>query len=65
MLKMLILKGFSYLRYIQVLWAMEIAETHVGRAHSAAFDHCSADLQVRKTTLKMFTSGGKIPYAYE
>ena len=34
-------------RYIQVLWALEIAETHAGRAHSAAFDHCSADLQVK------------------
>ena len=44
-----VLKPFSFLlsRYIQVLWALEIAETHAGRAHSAAFDHCSADLQVK------------------
>eukprot|EP00093_Oithona_nana_P006732 06732.XXX_105051_103143_1 [CDS] Oithona nana genome sequencing. len=38
--------GVAVFKYIQVLWALEIAETHAGRAHSAAFDHCSADLQV-------------------
>ena len=34
-------------RYIQLLWTIEFAETHVGRSHSHAFDICSADLQVR------------------
>jgi len=38
--------GVAIFKYIQILWALEIAETHVGRAHSAAFDKCSADLQV-------------------
>ena len=34
------------LRYVQLLWAMEFAETHIGRPHSLAFNKCSDDLQV-------------------
>ena len=33
-------------RYIQILWSLEIAETHVGRSHSSAYGKCSADLTV-------------------
>ena len=33
-------------KYVQVLWGWELAETHEGRSHSAAFDECTADLQV-------------------
>ena len=40
--------GVAVFKYVQLLWAMEFAETHIGRAHSAAFDKCSADLQVVK-----------------
>lgn len=38
--------GLAVFRYVQLLWALEFAETHVGRPHSLAFDKCSADLQV-------------------
>ena len=34
-------------RYIQILWSLEIAETHVGRSHSSAYGKCSSDLTVR------------------
>ena len=37
---------FLSLRYVQLLWSMEFAETHIGRPHSLAFDKCSDDLQV-------------------
>ena len=33
-------------RYVHILWNLEVAETHVGRSHSAAWDKCNADLQV-------------------
>lgn len=36
----------DYSRLIQVLWSLEIAETHVGRSHSAIYNVCSADLTV-------------------
>ena len=36
----------SIFRFIQVLWALEIAETHVGRSHSWMYDVCTADLTV-------------------
>lgn len=38
--------GVAIFKYIQILWNLEVAETHVGRSHSAAFDKCSADLQI-------------------
>merc|ERR1711981_1492399 len=38
--------GVAVFQYIHILWNLEVAETHVGRAHSAAFDKCSADLQI-------------------
>jgi len=38
--------GLAVFRYVQLLWTLEVAETHVGRAHSAAFDKCTADLQI-------------------
>jgi len=38
--------GIAIFKYIQLLWTIEFAETHVGRSHSHAFDICSADLQV-------------------
>merc|ERR1712123_260127 len=34
--------GVAVFRLIQVLWAIEIAETHVGRAHSSVYNVCSA-----------------------
>ena len=34
-------------RYVQIMWSLEIAETHVGRSHSSAYGQCSADLTVR------------------
>ena len=40
---------FPPFSYIKLIWQWEIAETHVGRPHSLAFDNCSADLQVRTT----------------
>lgn len=40
--------------YIQILWNLEVAETHVGRAHSAAWDKCSADLAVSFTIYYKF-----------
>jgi len=38
--------GIAVFKYVQLLWTMEFSETHVGRAHSAAFDKCTADLQI-------------------
>merc|ERR1711890_189890 len=38
--------GVLVFRLIQVLWALEIAETHVGRSHSAVYNVCSADLTI-------------------
>ena len=44
--KLATLKFALFSRYIQILWALEFAETHVGRPHAHAFDICSADLTV-------------------
>jgi len=41
-----IVGGVAVFRFIQVLWALEIAETHVGRSHSAIYNVCTADLTV-------------------
>merc|ERR1712098_229621 len=41
-----VIGGVAVFRLIQVLWAIEIAETHVGRAHSSVYNVCSADLTV-------------------
>jgi len=38
--------GIAVFKYIQILWSLEVAETHIGRSHGHAFDKCSADLQV-------------------
>ena len=38
--------GVAVFRLIQLLWSIEIAETHVGRSHSAVYNVCSADLTV-------------------
>merc|ERR1712179_275491 len=38
--------GVLVFRLIQILWALEIAETHVGRSHSAVYNVCSADLTI-------------------
>merc|ERR1711997_1322071 len=38
--------GVAVFSYIQILWNLEVAETHVSRSHSAAWDKCSADLQI-------------------
>merc|ERR1712147_414262 len=40
------LGGIAVFRVIQILWGLEIAETHVGRSHSAVYNVCSADLTV-------------------
>ena len=40
------LKIYFSSRYVQLLWSLEIAETHVGRSHSSAYGKCSADLTV-------------------
>ena len=41
-----VIGGVAVFRLIQVLWGIEIAETHVGRSHSAIYSVCSADLTV-------------------
>jgi len=38
--------GLAVFKYVQLLWTMEFAETHVGRSHSHAFENCSGDLQI-------------------
>jgi len=38
--------GVAVFRLVHLLWALEIAETHVGRSHSAVYNVCSADLTV-------------------
>lgn len=38
--------GVAVFRVIQVLWELEISETHVGRSHSAIYNVCAADLTV-------------------
>jgi len=38
--------GIAVFKYIQILWSLEVAETHIGRSHGHAFEKCSADLQV-------------------
>jgi len=38
--------GVGVFKFVQVLWALEIAETHVGRSHSSVYNVCSADLTV-------------------
>merc|ERR1712014_527178 len=40
------LGGIAVFRVIQILWGLEIAETHVGRSHSTVYNVCSADLTV-------------------
>jgi len=42
--------GIVVFKYIQILWGLEVAETHIGRPHGHAFDKCSADLQVTVLT---------------
>ena len=39
-----VIGGVAVFRLIQVLWGIEIAETHVGRSHSAIYNVCTADL---------------------
>ena len=41
-----VIGGVAVFRLIQILWSIEIAETHVGRSHSAIYNVCSADLTV-------------------
>merc|ERR1712019_253596 len=41
-----VIGGGAVFRLIQILWSIEIAETHVGRSHSAVYNVCSADLTV-------------------
>ena len=41
-----VIGGVAVFRLIHLLWDIEIAETHVGRAHSAVYNVCSADLTV-------------------
>merc|ERR1712106_678216 len=38
--------GVAVFKLVFLLWSIEIAETHVGRAHSAVYNVCSADLTV-------------------
>lgn len=38
--------GIAVFKYVQLLWTLEFSETHVGRAHSSSFEHCSADLKI-------------------
>jgi len=38
--------GVAVFKYVQLLWTMEFAETHVGRSHNHAFENCSGDLQI-------------------
>jgi len=41
-----IVGGVAVFKLIQVLWSLEIAETHQGRSHSAIYNVCLADLTV-------------------
>ena len=41
-----ILLILNFYRFIQILWSLEISETHVGRSHSAIYNVCTADLTV-------------------
>jgi len=41
-----VIGGVAVFRLIQILWGIEIAETHVGRSHSAIYNVCTADLTV-------------------
>merc|ERR1712218_733185 len=41
-----VIGGVAVFRLIQILWSIEIAETHVGRSHSAVYNVCTADLTV-------------------
>jgi len=41
-----VIGGVAVFRLIQILWGIEIAETHVGRSHSAIYSVCTADLTV-------------------
>jgi len=41
-----VIGGVAVFRLIQILWGIEIAETHVGRSHSAIYNVCTADLAV-------------------
>lgn len=38
--------GVAVFKFISVLWALEIAETHVGKSHAHIYDVCTADLAV-------------------
>lgn len=40
-----VLGGLAIFRYVQLLWSLELVETHKGRAH----EECVADLQVPMT----------------
>jgi len=42
--------GIAVFKYVQFLWTLEMAETHIGRSHGHAFEKCSADLQVTVLT---------------
>merc|ERR1712150_138221 len=41
-----VIGGVAVFKYVQILWTLEFAETHIGRAHGHAFDKCTADLQI-------------------
>jgi aquaporin related protein len=40
------LGGVAVFRLVQLLWSIEITETHIGRSHSHIYDVCTADLTV-------------------
>lgn len=45
-MKTTLVQFIFFYRLIQILWSLEIAETHVGRSHSAIYNVCTADLTV-------------------
>ena len=51
-----VIGGVAVFRLIQVLWGIEIAETHVGRSHSAIYNVCTADL-AGEGVLSMISKG--------
>ena len=56
-----VIGGVAVFRLIQVLWGIEIAETHVGRSHSAIYNVCTADL-AGEGVLSMIPKAGKSTY---
>jgi hypothetical protein len=53
--------GVAVFRIIQVLWALEISETHVGRSHSAVYNVSLKTVQSTTLSLQVCSADLTVP----